>query len=449
MSRENSPLGDSGEIIFNPRSVGISEDASQGGSDFRNSCSPDLSSAPTASENVNELLLKAIETMNRDVVCMKQDLGEELSHIRETSRGLQERIGMLENNVNVNSQSEYGRHTEHVNPRHLPFVGAGESFHYDRVPYPPFQRVNRNENSRQNMVFNPKPTVSLKPQTYDGSEDFEEYLSQFKILVDLHGWDYCTKSLYLASSLTGNARAVLGELSEIQIRDFDSLVKVLSMRYGSVERSEMFRAKLKNRVMGTKESLSELSQSIKKLVRQAYPTGDPNLLNILALDHFIDALPDPNMRLRLRESRVRDIGEAEIMAIRLETYKMADAQRQKPINVVSSHAPKDENKEIISLLKNIQDTLSQTNQNSQNFGRLPQMQRNPSFRNCDNGRSYQNRYNGGNNQFRNHNMGIPQWKNHRFNDSYHSQNRDQSNGQTSGLRGESRRPMATSLGNSQ
>lgn len=83
------------------------------------------------------------------------------------------------------------------------------------------------------MVFNPKPTISLKPQTYDGSEDFEEYLSQFKILVDLHGWDYCTKSLYLASSLTGSARAVLGELSEIQIRDFDSLVKVLSMRYGS------------------------------------------------------------------------------------------------------------------------------------------------------------------------------------------------------------------------
>lgn len=75
------------------------------------------------------------------------------------------------------------------------------------------------------------------------------------------------------------------------------------------------------------------------------------------------------------------------MAIRLETYKMADAQRQRPINVVSSNAPKDENKEIISLLKNIQDTLSQTNQNSQNFGRLPQMQRNPSFRNCDNGRS--------------------------------------------------------------
>lgn len=40
-----------------------------GGGAFRNSCSPDLSStpAPTVSEYVNELLLRAIETMNRDM----------------------------------------------------------------------------------------------------------------------------------------------------------------------------------------------------------------------------------------------------------------------------------------------------------------------------------------------------------------------------------------------
>lgn len=34
---------------------------------FRNSCSPDLSPAPTVSEYVNELLLRAIETVNRDM----------------------------------------------------------------------------------------------------------------------------------------------------------------------------------------------------------------------------------------------------------------------------------------------------------------------------------------------------------------------------------------------
>ena len=49
---------------------------------------------------------------------------------------------------------------------------------------------------------------SVKPQTFDGAEDFDEYLSQFnyKILVDLHGWNYREKSLYRASSLVGNRK---------------------------------------------------------------------------------------------------------------------------------------------------------------------------------------------------------------------------------------------------
>lgn len=34
---------------------------------------------------------------------------------------------------------------------------------------------------------------------------------------------------------------------------------------------------------------------------QAYPNPFSNLLDVLALDHFVDALTDPDMRFRLRE----------------------------------------------------------------------------------------------------------------------------------------------------
>jgi hypothetical protein len=44
--------------------------------------------------------------------------------------------------------------------------------------------------------------------------------------------------LYLAGSLKGGARALLNELDRDQIRDYDSLVKVLNNRYDSAERSE-------------------------------------------------------------------------------------------------------------------------------------------------------------------------------------------------------------------
>jgi hypothetical protein len=348
-------------------------------------------SASKSSENINELLMQTIENIGKDLCGMKHSLseildtqqhyGEELSHLREETRLLREdslelrnRIQIIENrNSDARSPLTYGKYPEREAPRQShSYIGVRESPQCDRISgAPPAMNTNDNYRIQPRPRTPAKPPISIKPHTYDGSEDFEEYLSQFKILVELHGWDYREKSLYLASCLTGNARTVLGELSEAQSRDFESLVRVLNMRFGSMERSEMFRAKLKNRVKGEKESLSELAQSIKKLIRQAYPTADPNLLNILALDHYIDALPDPNMRLRLRESKVKGIEEAEIMAIRLETYKMADAQRGHSINVVSHKSSSEEDKSLLALLKNIEQKLDKIGQRSQNTEKYP------------------------------------------------------------------------------
>ena len=84
----------------------------------------------------------------------------------------------------------------------------------------------------------------MKSQLYNGDDDLNEYLAQFEILADINDWDYITKSLYLAGSLKGGTRALLNELDRNQIREYDSLVKVLNNRYGSAERSELYRANL-------------------------------------------------------------------------------------------------------------------------------------------------------------------------------------------------------------
>lgn len=68
--------------------------------------------------------------------------------------------------------------------------------------------------------------VKLKPQTYTGNDDFEDFLTQFEITSEINGWDYKAKSLYLANSLTGTARALLNELSAEQRRDYKSCSKI-------------------------------------------------------------------------------------------------------------------------------------------------------------------------------------------------------------------------------
>ena len=72
-------------------------------------------------------------------------------------------------------------------------------------------------------------------------------------------------------------------------------------------------------MLGKDESIPELAQMIRKLTRQAYANASSNLLDVLALDHFIDALTDADMRFRLREARPKNIAEAEIIAVRIET----------------------------------------------------------------------------------------------------------------------------------
>lgn len=191
------------------------------------------------------------------------------------------------------------------------------------------ERERGNEESpRDNATENVKG-VKMKPHHYDGTDDWEEYLTQFEILAEINKWNNLTKALYLAGSLKGPARTVLNELQASERKSFDSLVKALENRFGSVNRAKMYRAKLQSKIKLKDESIPELGQAIRKMTRQAYPNTDSTLRDVLALDHFIDALPDPDMRYRIRESRPKNITDAEILAVRLETYKLADKQKHR------------------------------------------------------------------------------------------------------------------------
>lgn len=105
-------------------------------------------------------------------------------------------------------------------------------------------------------------------------------MTQFDIIADIIKWTYESKSLYLAGSLKGQARAILNELSSTERRDFDKLVKALSNRFGTTNRAEMFRARLQSKTRNKDESIPELAQTIKKLTRQAYPSASSNLLDV-------------------------------------------------------------------------------------------------------------------------------------------------------------------------
>ena len=67
------------------------------------------------------------------------------------------------------------------------------------------------------------------------------------------------------------------------------LIERLANRFGPVNRSEIYRTQLKSRTRNKGEAIPKLAQAIKKLVHQAYPGVHKDVMETLAIDHFIDA----------------------------------------------------------------------------------------------------------------------------------------------------------------
>ena len=183
----------------------------------------------------------------------------------------------------------------------------------------------------------------MKPQNFSGATDFDEFLSQFEITSEINGWQYREKSLYLASCLTGDGRSLLSELDHDGRRDYNTLIEKLTNRFGSVNRSEIYRTQLKSRSRNKGESIPELAQAIKKLVRQAYPGVNKDVIETLSIDNFIDALGDSDIRLRVRKIGPKTLADAERTALRLESHKIADRQRSRLVGQIESNSEKSNN----------------------------------------------------------------------------------------------------------
>ena len=212
----------------------------------------------------------------------------------------------------------------------------------------------------------------MKPQQFCGTTDFDEFLSQFEITCEINAWQYRQKSLYLANCLTGDARSILSELDHDVRRDYNTLVEKLANRFGSVNRSEIFRTQLKSRIRSKAESIPELAHAIKKLVRQAYPGVNKDVIETLAIDNFIDALTDSDIRLRVRELGPKTLTDAERTALRLESHKIADKQRSRIVGQIDTNGKQKHNEkqvEASSSFKALQNSINSLSDHVQDLKR--------------------------------------------------------------------------------
>ena len=176
----------------------------------------------------------------------------------------------------------------------------------------------------------------LHPTPFDGSCPWDDYKAQFELVAELNGWDDSTKALYLATNLRGPAQTLLGDLDPHQRKDLTALTEALEARFGSASQNELYKAQLRGRMRGRDESLPELAQAITRLAKRAYHSAPPELLDTLARDHFLDAIPDTEFRWKIHQTHPRTLRDALTTATELEAFLAASRQRSPTARVLTN-----------------------------------------------------------------------------------------------------------------
>ena len=101
---------------------------------------------------------------------------------------------------------------------------------------------------------------------------------------------------------------------------------------------------MKNRIKQKDESLPALAEDIERLARLSYPDAPESIMDTLARDQFIDALPDEDMRLHLKQERPQTLIRAQEIALELESFQFANRQMRARVRTVKLESEKSNEK---------------------------------------------------------------------------------------------------------
>ena len=126
----------------------------------------------------------------------------------------------------------------------------------------PNDRVDISGNTRTSILHTSTP---MKPQTYNGDENWESYLNHFEVCAELARWSHRNKALYLAACLRGNAQVYYMTLKPAERSSYHALTVKLVQRFGITRQQPMWFSKREARMQRPNESAAELGNDLRRL----------------------------------------------------------------------------------------------------------------------------------------------------------------------------------------
>ena len=186
------------------------------------------------------------------------------------------------------------------------------------------------------------PRIKMKPEHYDGKEDFDSYLDRFETCALLSGWTRREQTLVLATLMNGAARTYFQTLPDTIKRNYHQLIANFQGRFGSTSKhTQYWVSKFNERMRKNEEPIATLADEILLLAQKAYPRGmTQDNLHQVALQQLYKSL-DPEARWKCIEARTDSMGQAVEI---IETYEaFAKGTNKKAVRLTMAEEKSDSN----------------------------------------------------------------------------------------------------------
>ena len=177
--------------------------------------------------------------------------------------------------------------------------------------------------------------LPMKPEPYNGKEDWEEYISHFQLCAKLGRWTELDKMLALAASLRGPARTFYISLTAEEKGSYRKLVEQLGKRFGSTRQQNRWLSRLESRRRGQDEGIASLGDDLRQMSQRAYPNLDVQAQERLALNQLYKSI-SLEMKARCIDRNCSSIAQAVDIIERYEAILGDVQEKKKPVRVVTN-----------------------------------------------------------------------------------------------------------------
>ena len=187
--------------------------------------------------------------------------------------------------------------------------------------------------------------MKYKPDKYDGTADWADYLRHFEMISAWNGWSLEDRAVQLSMNLTGVARQAWADsfCDQTSPISYDALVFALTQRFKPEGQEEVYKAGFRHRMREKDESFMEYGCALRRLAIRAIPKIRYEAREDLIVDQFLQSLADTEMCRHVSLAHPSGVEQAISMATEYETVtqtmRASHVHKPKQVAMVQEASP--------------------------------------------------------------------------------------------------------------